>query len=309
MTCDPAPRSDLPQGRNVDRTLRHNLGAARVKNAAAGRTEQRRRSTGNTLKHPLGCQRGQTRNQHLRIRMQRLAEDITDRPNLDQPPTIHHPNAIDKLCHQAHVVPNQKHRRLQALLHVTERLHDLSLNNHVERTGRLIGNNDLWPHGYTDGNTDTLLHAAAQLVRKQVQDVRLQTYRAEQLGEPIRELTLALPIRMRFDPIEYLILDPHNRIKRVHRSLGNEGDLRQANLPDLLLGKITQRHVTKPDLAADDVPGWLDQTHDRERGRRLPAPGLANQSETLATLQGEGDTIHRFNRTSRRLVINPQVVN
>ena len=69
---------------------------------------------------------------------------------------------------------DQDHGGAQLVLHATDRLHHLALYHHVERTGRLVGDDHLGAQENRNGDTDALLHAAAQLVGKHVGDCRLQ---------------------------------------------------------------------------------------------------------------------------------------
>jgi hypothetical protein len=96
--------------------------------------------------------------------MQGTLEDISDLPHLDQPATVHHPDAIHKLSHESHVVPHQQHRSAQALLYRAQSMHDLPLHNDIQSTGGFIGNDKLWSQG--DGHRDTyaLFHPSAQLM-------------------------------------------------------------------------------------------------------------------------------------------------
>ena len=104
--------------------------------------------------------------------MPRRGDDVADRRHFDQPPRIHDPQAVDELRHQADVVADQDHRGAELGLHPAERFHDLPLYDHVERAGRLIGNDHFRPQTDRDGDAGALLHAAGQLVRVSVGNLR-----------------------------------------------------------------------------------------------------------------------------------------
>ena len=73
-------------------------------------------------------------------------KNVANLADFDQLPAVHDANAVDELCHEPHVVSDQQNGRAQSLLDVAERLHDLSLDNNVEGTGRLVGDDHLWLH-------------------------------------------------------------------------------------------------------------------------------------------------------------------
>src|SRR5258708_6704595 len=101
-------------------------------------------------------------------------EYVADLAHLNQLAAVHDAHAVDKLRHQPHIVAHQKNGRPEALLDVAERLHDLSLDHDVEGAGRLVGDDHLRLHGNRDGNTHTLFHSTAELMRIESQDVRLE---------------------------------------------------------------------------------------------------------------------------------------
>ena len=91
-----------------------------------------------------------------------------------------------------------------------------------------------------------------------------------------------------------------DRVERVHRALGDEGDLGQPVPAHLLFGEGEEIDAVEQDLAADDLTGRLDQAHDREGDGRLARAGLADQPEALARVQREADAVDRLDRAARR---------
>ena len=139
------PGSVTGSGRVVRLQIAVTVRAARVKGAARRQAQQRRRKPGNALEDALVVEGRQAGDQRLRVRMQRVGEDLADRADLDQPPGVHHRHPVDELRHQAHVVADQDHRGAELVLHAVERLHHLALDDHVERAGRLVGDDHLRP--------------------------------------------------------------------------------------------------------------------------------------------------------------------
>src|SRR5262249_4601059 len=64
--------------------------------------------------------------------------------------------------------------------------------------------------------------------------------------------------------------------------LKDEGDLGAAHFSHVPFGQGEQITSLEQDLPAGNTSWRLDEPHDRERGHRLPAPGLADQTERFA---------------------------
>ena len=184
-------RSDGAQLRRVS-TRQRAIGTrtARMEGAAGRQVAQQRRQAGNALHHPLALQRRQAVDQQLRVGVARRGDDLGDRRQLHQPAGVHHAEPVDELRHQPHVVADQHHRRAERLLHARERLHHLALHHHVERAGRLVGDDHLGAQADRDGDAGALLHAAGQLVRIHVRHRRRQPDLAEQVADLRAEVRL-----------------------------------------------------------------------------------------------------------------------
>ena len=96
--------------------------------------------------------------------MQGFLKNVAHRSHFDQPTAVHHPDAIHKLRHKPHVVSHQQHGSTQPFLYRAQGVHDLPLHDHVQGTGRLIGNDKLRPQRDGHRNAHTLFHASTQLV-------------------------------------------------------------------------------------------------------------------------------------------------
>ena len=108
--------------------------------------------------------------QQLRVRVKRLAENLSDRAQLHQLPGVHHPDRVCKLRHQSHVVAHQDDGGVQPRLEASERHHDVALHHHVECAGRLVGKNHFRAQRGRDRQRDALLHSAAELMREHSPD-------------------------------------------------------------------------------------------------------------------------------------------
>src|SRR2546427_6197975 len=163
--------------------------APRMEGASGWQIAQQRDQARDSAKRPLLLERGQARDQHLGIGMERLGEDVTDRRDLDEPSGVHHAESVDELGHESHVVPDEDHGGAEVLLHPRQRLHHLLLHHHVERAGGLVRDDHARAQADGDGNARALLHAAGELVGKHVGDLGSEPDRLQQLPHALLHLS------------------------------------------------------------------------------------------------------------------------
>ena len=277
---------------------------------AARRTlEHRRWQAGDALEFALLFERRQAADEQARIRMQRLVEDLAHRRDLHQPPGVHHPQAMDELGHQPHVVADQDHRRAELLLDASQGFHHLALDDHVERAGRLVGQNHLGPQRDGDGDAHALLHAAAQLVWEAVGNFRLEPDLVEQRRDARRGRLFGQLLVVVAHAVDDLFADAHHRVERVHRSLGDQRDRGQAQAAHRLVGNLEQIDPVELHAPAFDPTRRSDEAHERQGDGRLTRARLAHQPEAFVRQQAETDAIDRLHRSARRVVPHPQIVN
>ena len=82
----------------------------------------------------LGCQ------QHLGVLVLRLGEQSLRRSLFDDLAMLHDADMVGNVTYHAEVVGNQDDRHAELLLELREQFQDLRLHGHVERSGRLVGN-------------------------------------------------------------------------------------------------------------------------------------------------------------------------
>ena len=163
-----AGRHFLQRRHRLDADI-HGVLAARREAAARRRVEQARHRAGNGLQ-PLLVRGGAVdardrADQALRVGMARIAEQLLDRRLLDHLAGIHHHHALRGLGDHAHGMGDQHDRHAEPLLHLGQQLEDLRLDGHVERGGRLVGDQQLGVAGQRHGDHHALAHAAGELVR------------------------------------------------------------------------------------------------------------------------------------------------
>ena len=169
------------------------------------------------------------------------------------------------------------------VLQLFEQLQDLKLDRHVERRGRLVGNEELRRAGERDGDHDALTHTAGKLMRELI-DAPLRIgdadcgQQADRLGA--RRFFVHAPVAQKV--FHDLPSDGHGRIERGQRVLKDDGDLAPAKALQLFPAHGQNIGAVKTDLAPrQDLAGGLDQAQDALARDGLAAAGFAHEGDRL----------------------------
>ena len=87
-------------------------------------------------------------------------EDAIGAAVLHDPPGVHHPDLVRGLGHNSEVVGDDDDGHAETALEVVEQGKDLRLHRHIQRGGRLVGDQKLWLVGQCHGDHRTLAHSA-----------------------------------------------------------------------------------------------------------------------------------------------------
>ena len=173
----------------------------------------------------------------------------------------------------------------EPLLQIEQQVHDLRLHGDVERRDRLVGDDERRLERERARDADALPLAAAELVRVLVDVGGVEPDELEQL--PHARATLLARADLVND--ERLLddrADAHPRIQRRVRIL--EDDLEVPARAAQFAGReLPDVQLLEPDLARRR----LDQPQHAPPGRRLAAPGLADEAERLAGRDGEAHVV------------------
>ncbi len=101
----------------------------------------------------------------LGIGMLRRGEDISGRAPLDDLPASHDAYPVGHLPHDAEIVGDQQHGHVELGLELEQKVEDLRLNGHVERRGRLVGDQEIGLVGKRHGDHHPLPLPARKLMR------------------------------------------------------------------------------------------------------------------------------------------------
>ena len=245
-----------------------------------------------------------------RVGMLGAIEDCPHVTVLDHPAGIHDEHMVGQRGHHGEVVGDEDHRAAELLLQVAQQLQDLRLNGDVERRRRLVGDQQVGLTRDRGGNQHALAHAAGKLMRIVV-EAPLAVGNADELQELDRTPAcrgLVEPL-MDHQVLGDLLADGEHRVERGHGVLEDHSDPVPANLGHLLFGQREQVAVAEKHAPAADLPGWVDEPQDRERGHALAGAGLADDAEDLAGLDGEREAVHGFEQTGAQPEMSAQVLN
>ena len=107
--------------------------------------------------------------------------------------------------------------------------------------------------------------------------------------------------------LHHLLADREDRVERGHRLLEDHRDVAAADLAHLLGREREQVAPVEGDAALRHPPGLGEQAHDRERGDRLAAAGLADDRDDFAPIDRIGNALDRADSAARGLEPHMQV--
>ncbi len=176
-------------------------------------------------------------------------------------------------------------------------LQDLGLDGHVERRGRLVGQQQLRLARQRDRNQRPLLHAAAELV-----GICAVAIGGRRDADLFHHLDHALPFPLRAPPVKgpASVLDhavqpqrladllAHRKggVQRAERVLEDHRNLLAAHGPHCLRRQLEQVAIFVEDAPAIDPAGAGYQPQDGEQRGALPAPRLADDPKNFAAAHG-----------------------
>ena len=176
--------------------------------------------------------------ERARIGMLRRVEHLLDRSLLDDLALLHHADPFRDPADDAEVMGDEQDRHAEARLQVLEKLENLRLHGDVERSGRLVRDQEIRLVGERHRDHDALALAARELVRIALQPaLRIRdAAQGEQLDDP-RPRRPAGDAAMQQQDFSELLFDGVERIERRHRLLEHDGDVAAAMAPDLAIGE------------------------------------------------------------------------
>ena len=187
---------------------------------------------------------------------------------------------------------------------------DLRLRRHVDRRGRLIGDQQARLAGQRHGDHRALPQSAGQLPGIRI-DALLRPSRCRRRGTARRSARAPAATAddraiVQHDRLDDLRADRVHRAERRHRFLRDQRDLGAAQVAHHAgraaggaRGRSVCRASAIQDLAAGDAAGRIDQLQDRPHRHALAAAAFADDADDLA---GEHVEAHAIDRAHRAFV-------
>ncbi|MNO99099.1 hypothetical protein D3C76_908640 [compost metagenome] len=237
--------------------------ATLLEGAAGGQTQQVGRIARYGGQHfPFGIETGNGAQQAFGIGVARAIEDVVDPAVLHGATGVHHQHLVTDARHHAKIVGDHDDGGVELPLELVHQGHDLGLHRHVERRGRLVGDQQLRPAQQCHGDHHPLAHATGELVGVHVHPLaRLgDLHRVQHAHRLLERRRLAHPF-VQHQHFHQLILHLHIGVQGGHGVLEDHGDLLGADLVELVLRQIQDLVPLKLGRAGNDaVLG--EQPHD-----------------------------------------------
>ena len=251
--------------------------------------------------------------QHPRVVVGRVAEDLRDAPLLDDHAVVHHVHVLRGLPHHAHVVGDEQHGQIEVDRQRGDQGENRLLRGHVERGGRLVGDEYLGSVDDRHGDHHALQLAARQLMRVRrphafgvVEPDLAQLF--EHLGLALGGAELLLVV---FERFRDLYAEREHRIERGGRFLEHRADVFAADALQRRVGgqqidaavggvlAVAARTGVRPVIHKGVVEVRVAlhaghrriETGQRHRRHRLAGAGFADQSGDAPREQPEADAV------------------
>jgi len=245
-----------------------------------------------------------------RIGVHLRAQHLDGGPGLLHLPVAQDGDLVGHAGDNAQIVANEHEPHAVLGDQFAQQIEDLRLQHHVERGGRLVGDQEFGPQRAGDGDDDALALSAGQFVRIAVER-KACTRQADPLehargaGFGIGAVCACVPP----DAFGHLLADRLDRVERGHRFLEDHADLVAAQRAHAGFGRGEQVFVAEPDEAGGPRAVG-EEPHGRQRGHRLARSALADERMHLARLDRQIDAaqdwraadgeIELFDREDRR---------
>ncbi len=269
------------------------VGAARGEGAALRPCARRGRPPGDPDQLAAAREMRDGLQEAARVRVRGRREQLVRGAELDDPPGVHHRDALGQRAHDRQVVADVERGdavRSGQLAHGAEHVR---LRRHVEAGRRLVEHDQARPAGERHGQPDALLLAARELVRvaAQVGRVVRQRHLAHDLRDAGGALLRARAEVVHLERLAQLLADAQGRVERCCRVLRHVGDEASAHGAATGAREREDVDVANADAAARDLGAAPRVAEQRKADGRLARAGFAHEAEHLAGCDRERDLV------------------
>src|SRR6516164_6511300 len=232
-----------------------------------------------------------------RVGVLRGCEQHIDRRTLDDLARIHDGDLVANLGDHSEIVGYENDRGIGGGLQVTHEVEDLRLNGDVERRRGLVGNQELRIASECESDHCPLAHAAGKPMRIVVDALlgRWDFHQPQQIDGARTRLS-SRQAAVADEGLRNLLAYRVDRIERRHRFLEDHRQPIAAQVAHLAIGQAEQIGTIKANSARHLGRALGQQSHDRQRGDALAAPGFADKAQGLSAPHREIDAINRMRR-------------
>ena len=217
-----------------------------------------------------------SRQECLRVRVLWSRKYLGRRPSLDDPPQIHHGDAVAEVFDYAEIMRDKEIGESKFALQFGQQVEHLRLNRYVKRGNRLVENNERRIKDQRAGNPDTLTLPAREFMRIATSTLWAKSDHVKHLGN------LCLTLGRSPDSVNVKTFGDRLANRRPRIKAGEwilKDDLRAAAIRLELrageLGDVTTIEENAPS-------GRFNQPQDKAADGCLAAARLANEAESLA---------------------------
>ena len=209
-------------------------------------------------------------------------EDLLGRAGLDDLAAVMIADPVGHLADDRQIMGDQQQRHAEAVAQIPQQLQDVRLDRHVERGGRLVGDQDVGLVGDRHRDHDPLALPARKLMRIGAEPV-LGVGQADQPQQLDRPGARRRPAHVLVDQqgLGDLLVERVQRVQRGHRLLEDHRDPVAAHPPQPLGRGADQLLAGEPNAAFRAVrrERVRQQLQHRESGDALPRAALADQRQ------------------------------
>jgi hypothetical protein len=221
---------------------------------------------------------------------------------------LHHADPVGQPGDDPHVVGDQHHGRAGLALQLGHQVEDLGLDGHVQRRGRLVGDQQLRTAGHRRGDHHPLAHAAGELVRVLAQAARRvgDAHVLQPFPGALHRVVAGEPV-MQAQRLGDLLADAHMRGERGQRVLEDHRHLRAADAVQRPRPQAQELGPQELRRARGAAVGRQEAHHGHE-GLALAGAAFADDPEGLAARDGEGDAADGVDDPVVGGEVDPQVL-
>jgi hypothetical protein len=218
-----------------------------------------------------------------------VAEDLVGDTLFDQAPGVEHSDPLAHPRDHREVVADEEDACPELLAERGDQVEHLGLHRRVEARRRLVEDEERRVLRERHRDDDPLLHSSRELMRVAAHDTgRIRDlHLLEDSVRPFLRGGTCLPHQL--EDLGHLVADPDGGIQGRSRVLVDHRERRGAQLSDLTPAHREHVLAVDPDRASHDAAVARERAHERERGGRLPAPGLAHEPVGLASFDRQAD--------------------